>query len=68
MEFEFLLASPLNKAVNFLEENQFDYKLKQIKPPSHYDNKFKNKGQKRVLKLEKKKDYYLITWSFQYNS
>lgn len=68
MEFEFLLASPLNKAVNFLEENQFDYKLKQIKPPSNYDNKFKNKGQKRVLKLEKEKDYYLITWSFQYNS
>ncbi|RCW55711.1 MULTISPECIES: hypothetical protein [Halanaerobium] len=68
MEFEKFLASPLKKAVDFMEENQFNYKLTQVKPPSHYDNKFKNKGLKRVLKLEKVTDYYLITWSFQYNS
>ncbi|PUU95290.1 hypothetical protein [Halanaerobium sp.] len=68
MELENFLASPLERAVDFMEDNEFDYQLKQIKPPAHYDNKFKNKGQKRVLKIENEKDYYLITWSFQYNS
>lgn len=68
MEFENLLASPLAKAVSFMEENNFDYQFKQIKPPADYDKKFKKKGQKRVLKIEKENDYYLIIWSFQYNS
>ncbi len=68
MKFEKFLASPLKQAVNFMEENQFNYKLKQIKPPTHYENKLKNKGLKRVLKIEKENDFHLITWSFQYNS
>ncbi|PUU86797.1 MAG: hypothetical protein CI947_2390, partial [Halanaerobium sp.] len=37
MELENFLASPLERAVDFMEDNEFDYQLKQIKPPAHYD-------------------------------
>ncbi len=68
MSFSKLLASPLNKAVKFMEEEQLDYRLKEIKPPFQNKANLKNKGIKRVLKIEEKKNFYLITWSFQYNS
>ncbi|RAK11118.1 hypothetical protein C8C77_10399 [Halanaerobium saccharolyticum] len=68
MKFSKLLASPLNKTLEFMEVQQFDYRLKKIKPPFKNNGHLKNKGTKRVLKIEKEKSYYLITWSFQYNS
>ena len=68
MKFSKLLASPLNKAVEFMEEEQLDYKLKEIKPPFKNEANLKNKGVKRVLKITKEKNFYQITWSFQYNS
>jgi len=68
MKFSKLLASPPNKAVKFMEERQFDYRLKEIKPPFQNKDNLKNKGIKRVLKIEKENNFYLITWSFQYNS
>jgi hypothetical protein len=68
MAFSKLLASPLNKAVKFMEDEQLDYRLKEIKPPFQNEANLKNKGIKRVLKIEEKKNFYLITWSFQYNS
>ena len=68
MDFSKFLASPLNKAVDFMEKQQFDYNLKEIKPPFQNKANLKNKGIKRVLKIEKDNNFYLITWSFQYNS
>lgn len=68
MDFSKFLTSPLNKAVRFMEERQFDYRLKEIKPPFQNKANLKNKGLKRVLKIEKENNFYLITWSFQYNS
>ncbi|ODS50451.1 MAG: hypothetical protein A8274_589 [Halanaerobium sp. 4-GBenrich] len=64
------LASPLKKAVNFLETEQLDYRLKEITPPYKNKDNLKKFGTKRVLKIEKDvdNDLYLITWSFQYNS
>lgn len=63
-----LPASPLNKAVKYMKEQHFDYRLKEIKPPLQNKTKLQNKGVKRVLKIEKENNSYLITWSFQYNS
>lgn len=65
-----LLASPLKKAVDFFEEEQLNYRLKEIKPPYKNEDNLRNKGIKRVLKIEKDivDDFYQITWSFQYNS
>ena len=68
MEFSMLLASPLNKAVEFMEEEQLNYRLKEIKPPFQNKANLKNRGLKRVLKIERENDFYIITWSFQYNS
>ena len=72
MEFEVyrLLASPLAKAVNFFEEEQLNYRLKEIKPPYQNKDNLKNSGKKRVLKIKKDivNNIYQITWSFQYNS
>jgi hypothetical protein len=68
MKFSELLASPLDKAVEFMEAQQFNYRLKEIKPPFQNKDNLKNKGIKRVLKIKKEKSFYLITWSFQYNS
>jgi hypothetical protein len=68
MELSKFLASPLNKAINFMEEEQFDYRLKEIQPPFQNEDNLKNEGLKRVLKIEKENSFYLITWSFQYNS
>lgn len=68
MELSKILASPLNKAIDFMEEEQLDYRLKEIKPPFQNEANLKNKGLKRVLKIEKENSFYLITWSFQYNS
>ncbi|TDO89365.1 hypothetical protein DFR79_11127 [Halanaerobium saccharolyticum] len=68
MKFSKLLASPLDKAVEFMEKQQFEYRLKEIKPPFQNNDHLKNKGLKRVLKIEEEKSFYLITWSFQYNS
>lgn len=68
MIFPELLASPLLQAVKHFEKKQLSYKLKEIKPPFANKSNLENGGTKRVLKIEKEKDYYLITWSFQYNS
>lgn len=68
MKINRFLASPLKQAVNFFENNQIDYKLVEIKPPSQYKIDHGKKETKRILKLEKKDKTYLITWSFQYNS
>jgi len=68
MIFSELLASPLLQAVNFFKKKQLNYKLSEIKPPFMNESNLKNGGTKRVLKIDKEKDYYLITWSFQYNS
>ncbi len=72
MEFEIykLLASPLDKAVNFLEAEQLNYSLKEIKPPYQNKENLSNSGRKRVLKIKKDigNNTYQITWSFQYNS
>ncbi len=68
MNFSKLLASPLNKAVKYMEERHLDYRLKEIKPPFQNKDNLKIKGSKRVLKIEKEHNFYIITWSFQYNS
>ncbi|MFN2339902.1 MAG: hypothetical protein ABR547_01350 [Halanaerobium sp.] len=68
MELSKILASPLNKAIDFMKEEQLDYRLKEIKPPFQNEANLKNKGLKRVLKIEKENSFYLIIWSFQYNS
>jgi len=68
MKIDKFLASPLEQAVNFFEDNKLKYKLIEIKPPAQYKINDKNKDIKRVLKLKKEKETYLITWSFQYNS
>lgn len=65
------LASPLNKALEFFDKENLSYRLKEIKPPSdNYDNKldFSSESKKRVLKISKENDSYLIIWSFQFNS
>jgi hypothetical protein len=48
-----LLASPLAKAVNFFEEEQLNYRLKEIKPPYQNKDHLRNSGKKRVLKIKK---------------
>ncbi|MGM0499833.1 MAG: hypothetical protein ACQERL_06450 [Bacillota bacterium] len=65
-----LLASPLDKAVTFFEEEKLNYSLKEIKPPFQNKDNLRNSGRKRVLKIKKDigNDSYQITWSFQYNS
>lgn len=70
LEINKFLASPLEKAVNFFKKEQLDYELKEIKPPYKNKDNLKKSGTKRVLKIEKDADngFYLITWSFQYNS
>lgn len=68
MEVTQFLASPLQQTLSYFEKNKLNYQLKEIKPP--FETKFvtKNKKSKRVIKIERKNDFYLITWSFQYNS
>jgi hypothetical protein len=53
-----VIKKVINKVIAIIE----------IKPPAHYKINDKNKDIKRVLKLKKEKETYLITWSFQYNS
>ncbi|ADO77100.1 hypothetical protein [Halanaerobium praevalens] len=68
MEATEFLASPLTETLAYFKENKLKYKLKEIKPP--FETKFlsENDKPKRVLKIERKNNFYLITWSFQYNS
>lgn len=65
------LASPLNKVLEFFDDKNLKYKLKEIKPPfDNYDSKItsSSSNKKRVLKISKEDDLYLIIWSFQFNS
>lgn len=65
------LASPLNKVLEFFEDKNLKYELKEIKPPSdNYNSKMNlsSSNKKRVLKISKKDDLYIIIWSFQFNS
>lgn len=68
-KMENLLASPLDKAINYFKENDLTYSLLEIKPPSAKKIAGrKNKNEiKRVLKIKKEKDSFKIYWSFQYN-
>ena len=68
MNIKGLLASPLKEAEKQLKEHQLNYKLKEIKPPFINKTDLKDSGPKRVLKIAKEDNFYLITWSFQYNS
>lgn len=65
---EKLLASPLDKALEFLKENDYSYQLKEIEPPYKNKGNLKKEGTKRVLKVKREKKFFEITWSFQYNS
>ena len=62
------LAYPLTEAVDFFEKQQINYSLKEIKPPLGNRDHIKKNGSKRVLKIIKERESYLITWSFQYNN
>ena len=63
----FLISSP-EKAIDFFKENKYKYKLIEIKPPYKNKDNLKKQGKKRILKIQRKDDFFEITWSFQYNS
>ncbi len=66
-EKDLFLASPLSETLAYLEQNNIEYRLIQVKPPNRKDNEETCLGIKRVIEIREKDDFLEIIWSFQYN-
>jgi len=67
LERDRLLASPLFKVIELLENKDIDFQLTQLKPPNRKEQAADQFTEKRVLNIRERENFLEIIWSFQYN-